>query len=54
MESATTSASVLGTSTSAPEARGIGRRRRHAAWPQVVAAVIAAAMRSALPRLHAE
>jgi hypothetical protein len=48
MASATPSASVPGNSTSAPEDMGVGGPRRHAAWPQGAAAVIAAAMRSSV------
>jgi hypothetical protein len=48
MASATPSPSVPGTSTAAPEARGVGKPRRHAQWPHVAAAVIAAAMRAAV------
>ena len=47
MASAAPSASVPGTSTSAPEARGVGGPRRHAAWP-TVAATVSAALRSAV------
>jgi hypothetical protein len=49
MASAIPSASVPGESTVAPEERGTGGRCHHAEWPQVAAAVIAAAMRSSLP-----
>jgi hypothetical protein len=48
MASATLSAAVLGTSTSALEERGVGEPRRHAEGPKVVAAVIAAAMHSSM------
>src|SRR5262245_55390087 len=49
MASAIPSASVPGESTVTPEERGTGGRRHHTEWPQVAAAVIAAAMRSSLP-----
>ena len=48
MASATPSASVPGTSTSAPETRGVGGPHRHAACLKVADAIIAAAMRSSV------
>ena len=48
MAAATPAASVPGTSTSVPEGRSVEGPCRHAEWPQVVAAVIAATLRSSV------
>jgi hypothetical protein len=54
MASATASASMPGTRTSAHEDSGAEGHRRHAEWPQGGAAVIAAARPSSLPCLRVE